>query len=69
MIANEETTIIEQVRAMKEANAGKHDFDVARIIASARLRQEESGHRIIRQAEKAASDYSTSHLGSKPEDN
>jgi len=53
MIAEAETTIIEQVRSRKEANAAKHDFDVARIIASARQRQEVSGRRIIRQGEKA----------------
>jgi len=51
MRAEAKTTIIEQVRSQKEANAAKHDFDVARIIESARQRQETSGRRIIRQGE------------------
>ena len=41
-------TIIEQVRSQKEAVAARHDFDVARIIAAARERQESSSRRIIR---------------------
>ena len=51
MIADEQTTIIEDVRMFKEANAAKHDFNIARIIDSAQKRQEESGRRIIRQGE------------------
>lgn len=46
-------TIIEQVRSHKEAVAAKHDFDIARIIAAARERQESSGRRVIRQGEQA----------------
>ena len=56
MIANAQTSIIEEVRSAKEANAAKHDFDVARIIASARQRQEASGRRIIRQGEQGGAD-------------
>lgn len=44
-------TIVEEVRSHKEAVAAKHDFDVARIVAAARQRQEASGRRIIRQGE------------------
>jgi hypothetical protein len=51
MITEKECTIVEAVRALKEANAARFDFDVAKIIESARLRQESSGHRIIRQVE------------------
>ena len=38
-----EKTMIEEVRSLKEANAAKCDFDVARIIQSVRERQESSG--------------------------
>jgi len=51
MITNKKQTIVEQVRALKEANAARCGFDVAEIIKSARLRQESSGRRIIRQGE------------------
>ncbi|MFT5471306.1 MAG: hypothetical protein ACI8UO_006439 [Verrucomicrobiales bacterium] len=51
MIANTEMTIIEEVRAFKEANAAQHDFDISRIIAAARQRQESSDRKIIRQGE------------------
>lgn len=53
MIASEGKTIIDQVRAFKEANAAMHGFDIAQIIESARKRQEASGRRIIRQSERA----------------
>jgi hypothetical protein len=43
--------IVEQVRSQKEAVAARHDFDVARIISAARVRQESSRRRIIRQGE------------------
>ena len=51
MITNKEITLIEEVRALKESNAAKHDFDVSKIIDAARQRQESSGRRIIRQGE------------------
>lgn len=51
MIADTHMTIIEQVRAQKEAVAAVHDFDVARIISAARERQERSGRTIIRQSD------------------
>lgn len=43
-----EQSIIEEVRALKEANAAEHDFDIARIIAAARVRQETTGRVILR---------------------
>jgi len=48
MITEKEHSIVDEVHAMKEANAARFDFDIARIIESARLRQEDSGRRIIR---------------------
>jgi hypothetical protein len=54
MITETYMTIIEQVRSQKEAVAARHDFDVARIIAAARQRQEISGRRVIRQGEQDA---------------
>lgn len=51
MITKTYMTIIDQVRSHKEAVAARHDFDVVRIIAAARERQESSGHRVIRQGE------------------
>jgi hypothetical protein len=66
MIADAQTSIIEEVRSAKEANAAKHDFDVARIIASARQRQEASGRRIIRQGEQDGADQTDPE--SEPED-
>lgn len=53
MIADMTTTIVEQVRSHKEAVAAKHDFDIAKIIAAARERQEASGRRVIRQSERS----------------
>lgn len=44
-------TIVEGVRSHKEALAAKFDFDVARMVADARKRQESSDRRIIRQGE------------------
>ncbi len=67
MIANAETTIIEEVRSWKEANAAKHDFDVVKIIAAARQRQEVSGRRIIRQGEQGGADQPATAVGSKPD--
>jgi len=40
-------TIIEKVRSWKEQNAAECDFDVDRIIASAREREEESSERVL----------------------
>ncbi|MCX6879056.1 MAG: hypothetical protein NTW21_35395 [Verrucomicrobia bacterium] len=42
------TLIIEEVRAMKRENAAEHGFDVSRIVAAARERQEQSGRMIVR---------------------
>lgn len=67
MIANREMTIIEEVRSLKEANAAKHDFDVSRIIAAARQRQEASGHRIIRLGEQGGADQLSTAPESKAE--
>jgi len=57
MITEKEYTIVEEVRALKEANAARFGFDVAKIIESARLRQESSGHPIIRQGEQVAAGH------------
>jgi len=67
MIANSETSIIEEVRSMKESNAAKHNFDVSQIIAAARRRQEVSGHLIIRQSEQGGPDQPVTASESKPE--
>ena len=67
MIVSPETTIIEEVRSLKEANAAKHDFDVSRIIAAARQRQESSGRRIIRQGEQGGADQPATAVGSNSE--
>ncbi|MFT4641758.1 MAG: hypothetical protein ACI8T1_005102 [Verrucomicrobiales bacterium] len=47
MIAENELTIIEKVRAWKEENAAEHDFDIDRIIASAREREAESQGQVL----------------------
>ncbi len=54
MITEKDHSIVDEVRALKEANAARYNFDVAKIIESARLRQESSGRRIIRQGEQGA---------------
>jgi hypothetical protein len=41
-------SVVEQVRAIKEAIAQEHEYDVHAMIASARARQEQSGRTIIR---------------------
>ena len=56
-------TIVEQVRSQKEAVAAKHDFDVNRIVAAARERQETSNRRVIRQGEQIVADQ----LATRPE--
>ena len=43
-----ETSIIQQVRQWKQDNAAEHDFNLAKILEAARVRQEKSGRRIIR---------------------
>lgn len=45
------TTIVQQVRFLKEENAAQYGYSLEAIIESARERQEESGRRIIRQAD------------------
>ncbi len=47
MIAEQELTIIERVRMWKEQNAAEFDFDVDRIIESARERERSSGERLL----------------------
>lgn len=42
------TLIIDDVRAMKRENAAEHGFDIFRIVAAARERQEQSGRMIVR---------------------
>jgi len=65
MITEKEYTIVEEVRALKEANAARYDFDVAKIMESARLRQESSGRRIIRQGAQEAAGQPATRPASK----
>ena len=53
MITDTHMSIVEQVRSQKEAVAARHGFNLARIIAAARERQESSNRRVIRQSEQA----------------
>lgn len=55
MITNTHMSIVEEVRSFKEAVAAKHGFDVARIVEAARVRQDASGRRIIRQGKQGGS--------------
>ena len=48
MIPKTQQSILEHVRSLKEENAAEHGYSIKKIIESARLRQEESGRRIIR---------------------
>jgi hypothetical protein len=45
-----DTLIIEEVRELKRENAAEHGFDVSRIVAAARERQEQSGRMIVRRS-------------------
>lgn len=56
MITETDMTIIEQVRSHKEAIAARHNFEISRIVASARERQERSGRRVLRQSKQASDD-------------
>jgi hypothetical protein len=47
MKTEEAISIIEEVRAWKEENAAEHDFDIDRIIASARGREAHSKEEVI----------------------
>lgn len=67
MITDLHMSIVEQVRSQKEAVAARHDFDVARIIAAARVRQESSHRRVIRQGEQAGSGQPAERPESDPE--
>lgn len=40
--------IVEEVRRAREAIAAEHGNDLRRMIAAARLRQEQSGQRVVR---------------------
>ena len=64
MITDIHMSIVEQVRSQKEAVAARHDFDVARIIAAARVRQDNSLRQVIRQGEQAGA----GQLATSPED-
>jgi hypothetical protein len=44
--------IVEQVRAVREQQAAKLNFDLKAILADARRRQKDSGHRIVSFASK-----------------
>ena len=39
--------IVEQVRQVREQQAAKFNFDLKAILADARKRQKDSGHRIV----------------------
>ena len=39
--------IVEQVRQVREQQAAKLNFDLKAILADARERQKESGHRVV----------------------
>lgn len=60
-------TIVEEVRSFKESVAAKHGFDVARIVEAARVRQDASGRRIIRQGEQAGAGQPATRPESKSE--
>ena len=44
--------IVEQVRQVREQQAAKLNFDLKAILADARRRQKDSGHRIVSFASK-----------------
>ena len=39
--------IVEQVRQVREQQAAKFNFDLKAILADARKRQKDSGHRVV----------------------
>ena len=39
--------IVEEVRGAREAQAARHGFDLKAILADARKRQKDSGHRVV----------------------
>jgi hypothetical protein len=67
MITETYMTIVENVRSQKEAVAARHDFDIARIVADARQRQESSDRRVIRQGEQAGAGQPATRLESDSE--
>ena len=52
MITETQQSILEHVRSLKEENAAEHGYSIKKIVESARLRQEQSGRRIIRLAKR-----------------
>ena len=44
--------IVEQVRKAREGNAAKFNYDLKAIMADARKRQKDSGHRVVSFAQK-----------------
>jgi hypothetical protein len=46
-----QTTIVQEVRFLKEENAAQHGYSLEAIISSAGERQEASGRRVIRQTD------------------
>lgn len=44
--------IVEQVRRVREQNAAKFNYDLKAIVADARKRQKDSGHRVVSFASK-----------------
>jgi hypothetical protein len=43
----ERDPIVEEVRRIREELAARHDFDVMRIMESARRREHTSGHKVV----------------------
>ena len=67
MITKTYMTIVENVGSQKEAVAARRDFDVARIVADARRRQESSDRREIRQGEQVGAGQPATRLESDSE--
>jgi hypothetical protein len=47
--------VVKQVRQAREQNAAKFNYDLKAIVADARKRQKESGHRVVSLASKPKS--------------
>ena len=64
MITEDQNTVIEHVRSLKEANAAEHGYSIRSIIEAARERQDSTGRRIIRRpkAEQGAAEPPLGHL-------
>ncbi|MBI2864879.1 MAG: hypothetical protein HYX94_10010 [Chloroflexi bacterium] len=45
--------IVEEVRRVRQEQAAKYDFDIKAILAAAKKRQRQSGHKVVSLAPKA----------------